>query len=162
MKIRLNICYKGDSGMGGGGSRQSARETQKPWREEKGRMIFDRTEEGAKAFVKLSENYVTWNKGADIRAEGELLSKFYKRGQMWDALKQKGMNEFILNIPEAGIKGTGNKALKAMEDYGYYVVAEHPYDGQGTGRTYYMSKKKMQYLGLDLKLKTYYKRGWKG
>ena len=53
-----------------------------------------------------------------------------------------------------------------MEDYGYHVVAKLASNSKDKrffdDNEFYMSKKKMQRLGLDFKVETYWKKGWKG
>lgn len=79
-----------------------------------------------------------------------------------ELLKRKNINEFIVRFP----KGIEKRRLKELSDYGYNVVAKPETNAKATSKIstviYYVSKKKMQYLGLDFKMKTYYKKGWKG
>lgn len=122
-----------------------------------GARNYDTSEAGGKAFYALSDNNVTWNKGADI-SSGKELPQHVKRAQMWDYLKSKGMNEFILSIPEKRFmtEKKVNQIFKQLSDYGYYVVARR---GENM---YYVSKKSYQHLTLDFGTETVYKRGAKG
>lgn len=130
--------------------------------ENKGVRTYAENEQGAKAFNALSGNFVHWNKGAYISKDGDSIGKQVKRNEMWDYLNRRDINSFIISVP----KGQEQKALRQLSDYGYNVVAKSGFNAQAQSVSdevkYFVSKKKMQYLGLDLKIKSYYKRGAKG
>lgn len=119
-------------------------------------------EESSKAFYALSNNTVHWNKGADVFKElpnGKTMQAQVKRGQMWDFLKNNGMNEFIFRLDGQRFmtEKQVNRVFKQLSDYGYFVVARY-----GNSGTYYVSKKSYQRLKLDFSTETVYKRGAKG
>lgn len=149
---------KGRSAGAGGGKPKE----EPLYSEHNGVRTYFTGEAAARAFQDLSKNFVSWNKGADISKEGDARSTWVKRSQMWDYLKRRDINEFIVDIE----KGNEKRALKQLADYGYNVIAKTAYNEQAKSVSsivrYYVGKKEMLYLGLDLKIKKYYKRGWKG
>ena len=120
-----------------------------------------RSIEALKAFRKLSDVHCNWNKGFDV-LEGDKKPVSMKRSQQWDYLKNHNINSFVLRVAEGDTK----RALKQMEDYGYHVVAKLASNSVDKRifdtNEFYVSKKKMQRLGLDFKVETYWKKGWKG
>ena len=151
----------GSSARAGGGGGAGAKEKELFTVGKDGVRTYSANEDGARAFINLSENVCVWNKGFDV-LEGDKRPVSMKRSQQWDYLKNHNINEFRLEVA----KGQEKKALKQMEDYGYHVVAKPAANANATAIhhtvSYYMSKKKMQRLGLDFKVETYYKKGWKG
>lgn len=133
----------------------SQKEPGKEW------MLSKHSTEAMKAFRSLSDVHCVWNKGFDV-LEGDKMPVGMKRSQQWDYLKKHNINSFILRVPE----GQTKRALKQMEDYGYHVVAKLASNSKDKrifdDNEFYMSKKKMQRLGLDFKVETYWKKGWKG
>lgn len=134
----------------------------KLYTENNGVRTYAENEQGTRAFNALSGNFVHWNKGAYISKDGDAIGKQVKRNEMWDYLNRRDINNFIVAVP----KGQEQKALRQLSDYGYNVIAKSGFNAQATSVSdevkYYVSKKKMQYLGLDLKIKSHYKRGAKG
>lgn len=114
-----------------------------------------------KAFRSLSDVQCNWNKGFDV-LDGDKKPVHMKRSQQWDYLKKHNINSFVLRVAEGDTK----RALKQMEDYGYHVVAKLASNSINKRifdtNEFYVSKKKMQRLGLDFKVETYWKKGWKG
>lgn len=149
---------KGKSAGAGGGKPKE----ETLYSEHNGVRTYFMGEDAARAFQELSKNFVDWNKGADIKKEGDSHFTWVKRSQMWDYLKRRDINEFIVSIE----KGNEKRALKQLADYGYNIIAKTAYNEQAKSVSstvrYYVGKKEMLYLGLDFKIKKYHKRGWKG
>ncbi len=148
--------------MGGRGSSSSRKSTPIYTEGKDGIRVYDDlTEEGAKAFVSLSGSDVHWNKGAFVTKDGERGVQV-RRGEMMNHITRKGINHFILRVP----KDQEKRALSLLSDYGYNVAASVKSNANATQKfhelKYFVTRKEMQYLGLDLKVKKYYKRGWKG
>lgn len=126
-----------------------------------GVRIYEKIENAMREFNDLSENHVAFDKTVTVMQDGKAPVTL-KRKEMWDYFKNNNVNEFVVRFE----KGLEKKRLKELEDYGYHVMATTKYTTEATSKSatarYYVSKKKMQYLGLDLKVKTYYKKGWKG
>lgn len=145
----------------GGGGGAGAKEKELFTVGKDGVKTYKETDEGVRAFFHISDNVCIWNKGFDV-LEGDKRPVSMKRSQQWDYLKNHNINEFRLEVA----KGQEKRALKQMEDYGYHVVAKRAANENATALHhtvyYYMSKKKMQRLGLDFKVETYWKKGWKG
>ena len=120
-----------------------------------------KNEDAMREFENLSSNTVAFNKIATV-FEGDKSPISLKRSEMWDYFKRHNINEFIVRFE----KGLEKRRLKELEDYGYHVVAKPAYVTEVTSKStdvsYYVSKKEMKYLDLDLKVKSYFKRGWKG
>lgn len=123
--------------------------------------LSEHSTSAVKAFRSLSDVHCNWNKGFDV-LDGDKKPVHMKRSQQWDYLKNQNINSFILRVSE----GDKKRALKQMEDYGYHVVAKLASNSKDKrifdDNEFYMSKKKMQRLGLDFKVETYWKKGWKG
>ena len=147
----------GIGGGGGGGNKQD-----NPYTEHNGVKTYHADEAGAKAFSKLSGNVVHWNKGAYIAKEGDSIGVQIKRREMWDYLKRRDINDFVVTIE----KGREKQALKQLSDYGYNVKAKSGFNEQAKSVSsevqYYVGKKEIQYQDLHFKTQTYYKKGWKG
>lgn len=145
-----------------GTGRGSGSKEERPYSEHNGVRTYFADEAGAKAFIALSGNTVSWNKGSFITKEGESRGVQVKRGEMWDYLKKRNINSFIVRIE----KGNEKRALKQLSDYGYNVKAKSAFNAQAKSVSaevrYFVEKKEMQYLDLNFKKKTYFKRGWKG
>lgn len=150
---------KGESGFnktGRGGTSEKAYTESK-----NGVRIYKKDEDAMREFYNLSGNHIAFEKAITVMQDGKAPVTL-KRKETWDYLKNHNINEFIVRFE----KGLEKRRLKELEDYGYHVVATTEYTKEAVSKTstarYYVSKKKMQYLGLDLKVKTYYKKGWKG
>lgn len=146
----------------GGSSGIAAKGAVRNFTEDKsGVRTYDDTGDGRTEFRRLSENMVDFNKVATVMQTNRKPVKL-KKSQIWDYLKNNNIHEFLVQIDKVSEKRT----LKQLEDYGYHVTAK---SGENTKATqkwhtvlYHVGKKEQQYLGLDLKVKKLYKRGWKG
>lgn len=164
----------GSSTRAGGGGGAGAREKELFTVGKDGVRVYDdletdskngwlskRSTAAMKAFRSLSDVHCNWNKGFDV-LDGDKKPVHMKRSQQWDYLKKHNINSFVLRVAEGDTK----RALKQMEDYGYHVVAKLASNSINKrifdANEFYVSKKKMQRLGLDFKVETYWKKGWKG
>lgn len=91
-----------------------------------------------------------------------MLPQSMKKTQLWDFLKKNDINDFRVAME----KGAEKRNLQLLEDYGYHIIAKTKRNSDAVEKyhevEYVVAKKEMQYLGLDFKIKKYYKKGWKG
>lgn len=125
-----------------------------------GVRVYDTdNEEAGKAFISLSDNFINFSKQAAV-TKGDAEPVMVKKNSLGEYLKSNNINEMRIDTE----KGMAARNLKTLKDYGFEVIAKTKTDAVNPWdiEQYYVSKKKMTRMNLDMTVGTYYKRGEKG